>query len=306
MNLGHVTENDFKESDSVSIAKKIIENGRKCKTHFLEMDRTPNFDGRVSILQNGFERLIVDVQIKTLPQGHISDTGFTFVCDTKIFNCVKLRVTANPVALFVVDIMQQRLFFKILANDYMDSLDIKNQDTKTILFSIDDEYSDEDFIKQAYKVAKITVTDVDCDVKCAMIRKIIRNAKRNDNWKNPEENLVYTRGMIKGYLASFRIKAEGKKRYKRNGIIKMYCGEQRSIGLIHFEKGYVRITRQPSDSNDISDADFGNIILEIAKEVDKENMPVLYFHEGPVYWFDGTLMYQMRSEFIRLPWYMRY
>jgi len=112
--------------------------------------------------------------------------------------------------------------------------------------------------------------------------------------------------MIKGYLAAFRIKVVGKKRYKRNGIIKMYCGEQTAIGLIHFEKGYVRITRQPSDSNDISDADFGNIVLEIAKEVDKENMPVLYFHESPVYWFDGTLMYQMRSEFIRLPWHMRY
>lgn len=305
MNLGHVTENDFKESDSVSIAKKIIEEGRKCKTHFLEMDRTPNFDGRVSILQNGFERLIVDIQIKTLPQGTVSDTGFKFVCDTKIFNCVKFRVTANPVALFVVDIEQKRLFFKVLTNDYMENLNINNEDNKTISFSIDDQYSDDTFIKQSYRVAKITVTDVDCDVKCAMIRKIIRNAKRNDNWKNPEENLVYTRGMVKGYLAAFRIKVEGGKRYRRNGTIRMCCGEEEEIGLIHFEKGYVRITRQPSDSNDISDADYGNIVLEIAKEVEKEDMPVLYFHEGPVYWFEGTLMYQMRSEFIRLPWYMR-
>lgn len=305
MNLGHVTENDFKESDSASIAKKIIEEGRKCKTHFLEMDKTPNFDGRVSILQNGFERLIVEVQIKTLPQGIILNTGFKYECDTKIFNCVKLRVTANPVALFAVDIKQQRLFFKILTRDYVDSLDIKNQENKTISFSIDDEYTDNAFIKQAYQVAKITVTDEDCDVDCAMIRAIIRNAKRNDNWKNPEESLVYTRGIVKGYLVAFRIKAEGKKRYIRNGIISMCCGDEKEIGLIRFEKGYVRITRQPSDSYDISDADYGNIVLEIAKEVEKEDMPVVYFHEGPVYWFEGTLMYQMRSEFIRLPWYMK-
>ncbi len=34
-------------------------------------------------------------------------------------------------------------------------------------------------------------------------------------------------------------------------------------------------------------------------------MPVLYFNEVPVYWFDGISMYQMRSEFIDLPWYMK-
>ncbi len=240
MNLGHVTENDFKESDSVSIAKRIIEKGKKCKTHFLEMDRTPNFDGRVSILQNGFERLIVDVQIKNLPQGILLDGGFKFVCDTKIFNCVKLRVTANPVALFVANIEQQRLFFKIITTDLLDSLNIKNQNSKTISFSIDDEYSDSAFINQVYQVAKIIVTDVDCNVHCDTIRKIIRNAKKNDNWEEPTEYLVYTRGKIKGYLTAFRTKIEGKNRYRRNGIIRMCCGEKDEISMIYFEKGYVR------------------------------------------------------------------
>ena len=128
-----------------------------------------------------------------------------------------------------------------------------------------------------------------------------------------DEYEVYQRGDVIGTLAAFRIKQEGKRKYIRNGIIDMYHhngkdGEntdEHDIAVIHFEKGYVRITRQPSDSINITDADFGNIIIEIEKEVSKENLSVLYFHESPVYWFDGSQMYQMKSEFISLPWEMR-
>ena len=43
----------------------------------------------------------------------------------------------------------------------------------------------------------------------------------------------------------------------------------------------------------------------IMKEVYKEKLSVLFFHNTPVYWLDGVQMYQMKSEHIELPLEMR-
>ena len=34
----------------------------------MDMDKTPNFDGKLMILDGAFERITVEVQIKTLPK----------------------------------------------------------------------------------------------------------------------------------------------------------------------------------------------------------------------------------------------
>lgn len=276
VNLGGYHDNDFKESDSISIATQIIEHGHQCKTHFLKEDKVANIDGRISILLGSFEFQIVEAQIKALPEDIDATKPFKFSCDTKIINFARLKVSANPVALFVVDVKRTKLFFKILTHEYVDYLDIGNQASKTIHFNHDDEYSDEAFIGQTLRMIKVTNTDTACVVRCGDIRKIIRNAKRtnyrlvSERSKNDEgydEYKVYQRGNVTGYLAAFRCKCEGKNRYKRNGIIKMFyrkegeCNnlsisksdaDEYAIAVIHFEKGYVNITRQPSDGYNIT------------------------------------------------------
>ena len=303
MNLGQYANNFFDESTSTKLAARIIEKGRKCKTHFLEMDKTPNFDGRISILQGTFERLIVEVQIKSLPKNiKVKDGKFKYPCDTKIFNCFTEHITFNPVALLAVDIKREKLFFKILTKEYINDLAIGNQKTKTISFSEEDIYSDDMFINKAFKVAKITVSNVKCYVDCCKIRSMIKNIRKNDK---QERQLVYKRGSIRGYMTAFRVKSEGK-HYIPFSQVDMECGNELDHAVIQFEKGYVRVTRLPSDSINISDADFGNIVLEIAKEVyQNSKKPVLYFNYGPVYWFEGNLMWQMKSEQIELDWIMR-
>ena len=327
VNLGGYHENDFKESNSIAIASQIIEWGQRCKTHFQKEDKTPNIDGRISILLGSFEFQIVEAQVKALPEDVDTTKPFKFSCDTKIINFARFRVSANPVVLLVVDVKRIKVFFKLLTHDYVEFLNIGDQETKTILFDHNDEYSDEAFIKQALRMVKVTNTNTACVVHCGDIRRIIRNAnrtnyrlvrERSDNDVGYDEHMVYQRGNVTGYLAAFRCKCEGKRRYKRNGIIKMLyhkkveCSNQKisdadeyAMAIIRFEKGYVNITRQPSEGYNITDADFGNIVLEIAKEVDKEGLPVLFFHYTPVYWFHGVQMYQMKSEHIYLPWDMR-
>ena len=67
-NVAHVTENDFKESESVRFVKNVVEASHKCKTYLLENEKTPYIDGHIGILQGGIYRLTVDVQIRTLPK----------------------------------------------------------------------------------------------------------------------------------------------------------------------------------------------------------------------------------------------
>ena len=304
--MAHITESDFKESSSVSIVSEVIESNHKCKAYFRQEDKIPYTDGYIGILQRNVLRLVVDVQIRTLEEGSLSEQGFSFSCETKILNYVRFSVTSNPTALFVADKKSKRVFFKMLSHEYVDSLNIGSKEHKSIRFEAEDEYSDDKFISQAFHLAKIIDTDTDCFVDCGKIKSIFRKAGKTDYQPQVEETEVYSRGKIKGYFSAFRIKIEGKHRYNRDGYIKMVCEDDVNYAMVRFKKGYIEITRQPSDSLYMTDADFGNIALEIAKEAEKSDMPVWYFHEGPVFWFNGAHMYQMKSRNIYLPWYIRY
>ena len=107
MNLGSINENDFKESKAVAIAKNIIEENRCFKTFFCEMDKRPNLDGHMSFIYKNQERMIIEVQIKTLPQNYCLSKSrvskYYYDCDTKVFNVVKENVSLNPVSLILVD-----------------------------------------------------------------------------------------------------------------------------------------------------------------------------------------------------------
>ncbi|GMB01094.1 hypothetical protein [Pelosinus sp. IPA-1] len=203
INLGQVDQNGFKESQSVNLAKLFLEKNKKVKTHFMEMDKTPNFDGKLMIMAGLYERITVEVQIKTLPKNtRKKENGdFSFTCDTKAMNCVKENVTFNPVALLAVDISNMQLYYKILTKEYVSDLKIGNQKAKNIWLSEKDEYQEDKFIKQIYHQVKITNADESCLTKCAAIRESLNNGE-----KETKEyfELVYEREDVKGFFTTFK------------------------------------------------------------------------------------------------------
>ena len=212
INLGRSDSNSFKESKSVAITKLHLEKGRRIKTHFLEMDKTPNFDGKLMILDGDIERITVEVQIKTLPERvRFQDNGdFSFICDTKAMNCVLGKVTLNPVALFAVDTVRNVVYYKLLTRDYVLGLDIGIKKEVTIKFSRTDIFCEDDFISRVCQEVKITNTYTDCIIECTTIRKILRCAQYTYKEKY---QLVYQRNEVKGFLRYIDMRAKMKNRF---------------------------------------------------------------------------------------------
>ncbi len=305
INLGKVDSNSFKESKAASIARLVIEQNNKIKTHFMEMDRTPNFDGKLMILEDSFERITVEVQIKTLPPkfAEVRDKSgeFSFDCDTKAMNAVKERVTFNPVVLFVVNTNKMKVYYKILNLEYVRKLDIGTKKTKRICFSEKDFFNESTFIKEIYREVKINSTDYDCVVKCARIRSCIKNPEQNPVEKY---HLVYERNNVRGFFSAFLYNPQDIN-YKPFIVshIKMTCGEVKETLAFQHNKDFIHINRARSELSEITDSDIANIVLEVSKEVQK---PILYTCAGkPAYWFSVSSLWQLRAEEIYLPWYFR-
>lgn len=303
INLGKVDNNAFKESRAASIARFELEKNNKIKTHFMDMDKTPNFDGKAMILEGGFERITIEVQIKSLPSNAKKNVAneLSFSCDTKAMNCVLKNVTFNPVVLIVVDTKKLNVYYKVLNKEYVASLEIGTKKTKKIVLTEEDIFQEDKFIREIYRQVKITETDVDCITECGKIRDSIKNAEQitKENYQ-----LVYQRGGIKGYFTTYKyICDEGKSSFILS-FIKMKQGDITERLHFQYDKDYIHINRVPSEGTDITDADIANIILEVAKEVKK---PILYTNYGkPTYWFNHPFLWQLRAEEIKLDWYLRY
>lgn len=163
INLGTITENDFKESKSITILREIAEKNRKIKVRATEADKIANLDGKVVIIdKNGFERVHIEIQVKTLPEEYNLKEKYSYSCDTKVFNVVLEHITFNPVVLFLVDEQTNRVFWKLISYEYAKSLNIGNQGKKTIYFNEQDVFNESDFIKK--------ISDY-CDSLCEIIDK---------------------------------------------------------------------------------------------------------------------------------------
>lgn len=148
INLGKDTENDFKESKSVTIIREQMEKNNKIKVRTNEADKIPNLDGKIMILDdNSMERITVEVQIKTLPSDYYQNNPYKYLCDTKAFNVVKYNVTFNPVIILLVDENSEKIYWKYLSKEYVNSLNIENQKSKTIYFSEKDIFIEEEFLE---------------------------------------------------------------------------------------------------------------------------------------------------------------
>lgn len=155
VNLGKVTENDFKESNSITIIREIMEKNKKIKVRSQEADKIPNLDGKLMILDNSSkERITVEMQVKTLPEAYIETNPYNYDCDTKVFNVVLYGVTFNPVVLLLVDKNHNKIFWKYISYDYAKSLNIGEQESKRIKFTEDDLYVEDTFLNVLISEAK--------------------------------------------------------------------------------------------------------------------------------------------------------
>ena len=149
INLGKVSANDFKESKSIGLLKEILESNNKIKVRSTEADKIPDLDGSINLLDNvGHERIKVEIQSKTLPIEYNSTTPYFYDCDTKVFNVVKFDKTFNIVVLFLSDILNKKIFYKIVTKEYIEELNYGNQETKRIKFDENDLYDEDKFMKK--------------------------------------------------------------------------------------------------------------------------------------------------------------
>lgn len=139
--LGKTPETKFKESKSITALKFLLEKNDSIKVRANEEDTIPNLDGSVAILDdNNTERITVDIQSKTLPEDYnLNGNPYKYDCDTKVFNVVIENVTFNPVVLMLVDIKNQKVYWKHISREYANSLQLnKGQETKRITFDEED------------------------------------------------------------------------------------------------------------------------------------------------------------------------
>ena len=114
INLGKVSNNDFKESKSVTIIRKIMETNGNIKVRTNEADKIPNLDGKIMILdKNSMERISIEVQIKTLPPSYSETNPYKYSCDTKVFNVVKYKLYIWHNSIFIKFLLIDGDFFII-------------------------------------------------------------------------------------------------------------------------------------------------------------------------------------------------
>lgn len=155
VNMGKVSDNDFKESNSITIIREILEKNKRIKVRAQEADKIPNLDGKLMILDNNsMERITIDIQVKTLPTNYKITYPYKYSCDTKVFNVVINNVTFNPVVLLLVDKNDKKIFWKYISKEYAESLNIGTQKDKTINFDNNDIYDEEKFTSFMIKILK--------------------------------------------------------------------------------------------------------------------------------------------------------
>lgn len=149
VNLAGYVKSSFDESKGNDFLDLVLTSTNKIYSHFSKLDKGPNFDGHFELLDNnGIPIGRFNVQIKTMSTDYKNNnkrgiiSQYKYSCDTKIFNAVKYGITLDPCYLFMIDVVNRRIFGKYVSLEYVLSLDIKNEYNKVIYFNDDDEIVD--------------------------------------------------------------------------------------------------------------------------------------------------------------------
>lgn len=307
INIGKITENDFKESDAISIAKNVIERNRKFKTYFNEMDKRANLDGSMSIIYNGRECMMIDVQIKALPLNYKCGkrtNQYYYDCDTKVFNVVRLNLTLNPVVLILVDIYMKRVFCILLTQKYVADLHVGKKYSKRIFWGDENEFDDQEIINEILENYNLLNTDTAVEVYVEEIRKELFRKKKIHH-KNESLNyyrLVYKCSNIRGFLSNFIWDTDKPVRicllcmYDVKNDDSEYIQLESEKSIIHLNRSIQRTTA--------TDADIVNILYEVAYLTHKT---ILFMSAGiPKYIIQRNLLegdiWRLRVEKLEKDW----
>lgn len=153
-NIGGYDEHSFNESDGISKLMIFLHQKKNIKANLLSGDKIPNLDGNIQLLEKSesksIPKRIFHVQVKTLNHDYSNmntkgvKSQYKYSEDTKVFNVVKENITSDPVLLFLVDVIKNKIFYKYISFEYVISLDFMDENYITIYFNDDDEIKDID------------------------------------------------------------------------------------------------------------------------------------------------------------------
>lgn len=186
------TANNTKDTASVGFLSMKLSSDPQSRflPQFADMNTVPNFDGQLLIGEpnQGNTRLqpiaMFSVQIKTLPKdysnrnkrGETSD--YKYSCDTAAFYSVIEKITMDPVLLLMVDVCNQKAFWKHLSEEScIESLKRGNQRTCTVYFNEEDAVDDFDSFYE--KLLEIANERTDESSRLVLIKNESSDAIRN-------------------------------------------------------------------------------------------------------------------------------
>jgi hypothetical protein len=131
---------DVAENDAVDILNYILDSNR-IKSEVETRDKVPNHDGLIELVNDDREPIgRLTVQVKKLPEKNQDNPKKQVPVDTLWYS----RCISEPFLLIVVDINNERAYWKHISSSWLDEADIENQDTKTVHFSKQNVISKED------------------------------------------------------------------------------------------------------------------------------------------------------------------
>lgn len=153
-NIGGYDRFNFNDSDGISFLTLFLQQKKTIKALLEHDDKIPNLDGTIQVLRNNDSKCIpaqiFEVQVKTLDCEYSNNnkkqhkSQYKYSVDTKVFNIVKYNITLNPVLLFLVDLNSRKIFYIYVSQEYVLSLDLKDEKEKTIYFNDEDQIADID------------------------------------------------------------------------------------------------------------------------------------------------------------------
>lgn len=116
-------QNNFRDEKAISCVSYII--SKNCNNSVItkldSIDKWPNIDGYIELQENNILVGKVEVQVKTLPK----ENDYKFPCPVSFLAYIE-KVSVNPVILLLVDTNEDYVYWCHLSDEYVRSLDYKN------------------------------------------------------------------------------------------------------------------------------------------------------------------------------------
>lgn len=192
INLGGYDIHNFEDSDGCAFLTLKLQKTRQIKVALNTDDKVPNLDGYIQVLQRMGNKVVptsrFEVQVKTLNHDYTNNnkrgkiSQYKYPTDTKAINVVKEGITLNPVILFLVDSINEKIFWKHISETYAVELEIDTKNDKTIYFNDCDGISElEPFIQMIIDIY---------DKK----REVLKSEEKNLIFTNFEDNdVIYSK-----------------------------------------------------------------------------------------------------------------